>query len=656
MSQAINCIYQDGGLISGQKNKRHFYVNDMFSMKIILKDSKRRWVPKFWFDDHPEELEGKAVTVMDLDARIPLMIGCVEYISYLLSCNTETLSEKEQKFLNFVDDSLRITANKIADNMTFEENPSDKAYQRLEGLMRELQHKAFPDPTSEDLSSLTMFRKTKNCNTMTMTTFIKAMTNKLSLLLRLDREMFDQVLFVMIRKILNEAFDLANELKLEKSDRITKEKGKLLGESLNRFMRENGLNPDDALAKMAMISGASVEDWGLFVDYLTTAFYDTRGAITVKNKEREFFDLKKKNYVSSFQISDCTTACCLLFTRLLFSMCETFPIKSQTLVDWHDEELDDSIAKCLGTDDFGRFIKSGKQHVGDQTLFAFKSQEKPFIKKSEIINTCIPEFFEQKRTFSDITMDFGLNVLDYEYVDMVYCSEELSFLSYCVELARMAQEKEDKSEKLDEFEETVSELFRENEALRNTISDFESKHENIASYEETILSLRKKLEDLEYVISTKQGQIDELKEKLSKFHKENPHKEEKYLSLNEDTVSKTSMTEIMDYLKEKRIFFVGGRWDMLDRLKEKGFSTENVWQVNRESQKYDRPKDPDVIVLMTKFMNHSLNGSIRDDYPDGRFLSFNGTNLDQLLTFLYEEELKNDEKMRLESDGFELTN
>jgi DNA gyrase/topoisomerase IV subunit A len=192
------------------------------------------------------------------------------------------------------------------------------------------------------------------------------------------------------------------------------------------------------------------------------------------------------------------------------------------------------------------------------------------------------------------------------------------------------------------FKQETIENDEERASLYKEIEEYKSREEqekqSIEEYVSEIDALKAKINNLEHVITLKTNQIGDLKDEVGALKKElaqaSKSKEQVIELLEEDqTQTLPSQEEMVSYLNEKQIFFVGGRWDMLDRLAEKGLF--NATQMNKESQKFDKPKNPDIICYMTKFTNHPMYYHVKNNFPQDVAFSYNGTNLDKLIEELY---------------------
>ena len=132
-----------------------------------------------------------------------------------------------------------------------------------------------------------------------------------------------------------------------------------------------------------------------------------------------------------------------------------------------------------------------------------------------------------------------------------------------------------------------------------------------------------------------EDKINELENKLTSQNSDFEALLKSLEVVEEENSSGVSEADMLSFLNGFKICFVGGRYDMSDKLKELGlYNFVQAVSVNDAT----RLSDFDFLVSMTRFMSHNLFyvamsklGSTRDNH-----LYFNGTNLSNLITSCYE--------------------
>ena len=634
----IHCYLQDDGSVVGQKDKQSFHVNDMLRFKILVNGTTRKWVPKFWVD-HYEKDVSQYSSVKDLDARVPLIIGLAEYFAYLSVDD----SDLKEQVMAYALNALRQSAyKKYHDKRDKTEKDTYLDYECIKETHQEIIDRVFEyedpdDPTNDNFyPEAFMYYRTKN-SFAGSDGFIKNIIHTLYILLKSDDDLhfFDDCIFHLIMKAIDVSHDLVNSIYLARTERFEKEKGNFINTSLKDFLKENHLE-GNALGAMFVLSRASIEDSVENISIWNTELYTTNGVIKVNNPPEKVYHYQKSQYVTSFSFSDCTTACTMLFVRLCHCICETFKVNNPRQVEWFNDEIDGILASCLGTDDFGRFLKSGKRHFSDQDLLAIHNDNRAFMKKRDFINEAVMRMYGSKEEAkSEKPLDVKLNIAEFKYFSFIYVTELVQAAVFAAELATMKNE-------YSAFKQETVENDEERASLYKKIEEYKSREEqekqSIEEYVSEIDALKAKINNLEHVITLKTNQIGDLKDEVGGLKKELAQaskSKEQVIELLEEDQPQTmpSQEEMVSYLNEKQIFFVGGRWDMLDRLAEKGLF--NATQMNKESQKFDKPKNPDIICYMTKFTNHPMYYHVKSNFPQDVAFSYNGTNLDKLIEELY---------------------
>ena len=625
----IHCILGDDGIIRGQKDGTQFSVTDLFQFSILLDGTKRRWVPKFWADHYEKDME-KYSGIKELDARIPLIIGLSEYYAYLTHDN-HALADK---IIHFVSDTVKKAASfrysKVAKDFDEDFLTTYDCYEKTTKLLLD---EVCPQITEDTYVDGLIYHKTKEPFHESRE-FVQYVSNILYILLKTDQDyhFFEDTMFQLTLYAISEALEIVNTIYFGHSSAMEKQKGEFLGNALQNFMEKNNMK-NDALGGLALLSGASIEDSIENISIWNTELYSTNGYVKVINPDHKFYHYKKNSFIPSFCFSECTTACTMLFIRLMSCLCETFKIKNKMEVNWFDEDIDEIIASCLGTDDFGRFIKSGKLHYDDMSIIAIHGGDpsRSFITKSELINLATVRMYgSREEVKSEKPLEIKNNIPDFFYFNLLFLSEliqESCITAELIALKSVYKEVKNHNEELNALVETLEREVTEIKASSPNESELTK------DYETEMDDLRGKVNQLEHVLNSKTEQISSLKEEIASLKKERPQvPKEKELSPEKEE-KLPPIKEMIEWLNTKQIFFVGGRWDMLDRLAEKGLI--NASQINKESQKFDKPKNPDLICYMTKFMNHSMYYTVKNNFPQNAAMNYNGTNLDKMIEELY---------------------
>lgn len=141
------------------------------------------------------------------------------------------------------------------------------------------------------------------------------------------------------------------------------------------------------------------------------------------------------------------------------------------------------------------------------------------------------------------------------------------------------------SEELEKYKSQIEKLEQQNISLKNKVEKYQNQ-ENINS------QLRKKLSEKDKEIDKSNNKITDLQEIINE------------LQCNENTEQDTADFYIPDsYFKDKRILVIGGRWEIVDKLKELMPELKHTENAN---DSYISPDSYDYVLMFTDFMNHTL--------------------------------------------------
>lgn len=158
-------------------------------------------------------------------------------------------------------------------------------------------------------------------------------------------------------------------------------------------------------------------------------------------------------------------------------------------------------------------------------------------------------------------------------------------LSFAKVKNKLQTENKELSEKIAESNSQIEKLNQQNSKLKNKVEKYQNQ-ENINS------ELRKKL-------SEKDKEIDDYKNKIADL-------QEIIAQLQSDGTSEQENTieEIPDsFFKDKKILVIGGRWEIVDKLKELMPELKHTQNV---TDNFINPDNYDFVLMFTDYLNHSL--------------------------------------------------
>lgn len=175
------------------------------------------------------------------------------------------------------------------------------------------------------------------------------------------------------------------------------------------------------------------------------------------------------------------------------------------------------------------------------------------------------------------------------------------------------------SEELEKYKSQIEKLEQQNISLKNKVEKYQNQ-ENINT------KLRKKLSEKDKEIDKSNNKITDLQEIIAE------------LQSNDNTEQDNTIIDIPDsYFKDKRILVIGGRWEIIDKLKELMPEMKHTENAN---DSYISPDSYDYVLMFTDFMNHTifykyitrLRNNKKGKVP---ILYLQGSNLDNIKRNIY---------------------
>lgn len=175
------------------------------------------------------------------------------------------------------------------------------------------------------------------------------------------------------------------------------------------------------------------------------------------------------------------------------------------------------------------------------------------------------------------------------------------------------------SEELEKYKSQIEKLEQQNISLKNKVEKYQNQ-ENINS------QLRKKLSEKDKEIDKSNNKITDLQEIIAE------------LQSNDNAEQDNTIIDIPDsYFKDKRILVIGGRWEIIDKLKELMPELKHTENAN---DSYISPDSYDYVLMFTDFMNHTifykyitrLRNNKKGKVP---ILYLQGSNLDNIKRNIY---------------------
>lgn len=153
-----------------------------------------------------------------------------------------------------------------------------------------------------------------------------------------------------------------------------------------------------------------------------------------------------------------------------------------------------------------------------------------------------------------------------------------------------------------------------------------------------VTELRGSLEYTRLMVAEKQHIIDELRKEVSSLRSKvkSTYSVDSEVEAEEElTETSVSNSEMLDFVNQFRLVFIGGKNIMEQRLHDAGFT--NVYFLDSERAGNSTLVYGDFFCICTKFVSHKLVYNAETNYKDqlDSFFYFNGTNADAFLRVCY---------------------
>lgn len=304
-----------------------------------------------------------------------------------------------------------------------------------------------------------------------------------------------------------------------------------------------------------------------------------------------------------------------------------------------------SYTRCLGTDEMSIAIKNNDITMIIKYIKSFYCNAQVRLNRYSISGT---NNIEQEVSYPVYMY------LHYYLDDEKYIIDDFKLIQNYIELKIStlfeyyyynlldSQRLKQKSENA-ELKANIAKLNEELRAMQRKNDSLTKARKNESSIDSEQLSLYKmQNENFSNIISEKNDQIDALTKEIEALKKQNELLQQDIDSLLEDDDSKTQFESEIIVLQEDKIKFinqynvviVGGRYDLDVKLDKLGFT--NYTQVDTTSELKKNVLNPDVVIICSKFVSHSMEYTANSYYKDVPKMYFNQTNIDSFINQIYE--------------------
>lgn len=593
----------------------------------------RRWLPSFYAEKHPELLKDYEKKT-ETDFTFPMILGCAEVCGLLEACcfKLERLSSGQSMAMEAVEITTRFLSDTIK-NITEKSGLNEKPLEIPE--IDALFHSAIANiKDHRNVAYLQSFCQTKSIDGQNL--YAKSIVNTLLLIRLLSQEDFERTMVELFQFICKTAAEIQSECSRITSERDSGASGKQILNSFSDVVLENMEDGKKFLGSMDglhLMLSSSVNRPELQIEELQKEFFTIRKPIKILCQELRVWDSEKEKFLDTLTCSDCTTSVSGVFCLFLACVLSQNSINLFSLRPFSFYQ--EMISAGLGMDDCGKFLKTGKYHERDlQGLGIGGSLVYPIRTRRSFYCQAVSKVYCGQ--MDDIPAEDSFFIYAYKYFDI---PQFQILLNYTKSLFVLYPALEHNSQLLDTAEQTElekEELKRQSNQYRATLSDLSEKSDRIKGYEEKIRSLEAQVTELQHVLASKTAKIAELQEKDKRKEKESPLQEMEPKEMEEPLEEELSLMQMKERLESLQILFVGGRMDMEEQMKKKGYFLPNATQILKQNQDWKFPKDPDIVCYLTKFLSHAMFQAVKaENFPSEMETNFNGTNLDQLISHLY---------------------
>lgn len=600
-----NSVSYHGGSIS---------FPDLGSFVVSKGEDGCTWTPKF-------SCKQKKDDDKEVDMLFPLLIGGVE-----LFCSRSFNS------IVYIEGYIEYLKDKILDSMN--------------SMLMDLSYEKFLDfklPTSGDHDPQRIFKYYRSKFTPHQA-FADEILQLLSVLNIIDKQAFYEEFLSLVDMASAFLMDFTNESGVFLNGAVYQPvaTGALFGRNIIDNMTNDAKVMSDAVGCFISTSNLYIRNYIKDHGAVHAVFKDMDVHLMKRNGERT---LEDKSYtLNELTITDCTSFCIGLFAMFAYHLCNVSAHKTNRISnDIKEDDLNRYMNECLGKDMLAKYLRRGFESTlgenqynvsecGDAVLgdlgFCESSDASKVFGYQRTITRHELEMTALVKAYFNNTREVELSLSDaYRHISGSYYGTH--FINGVNKMANSLLEIVDRN--------YCAQLAEENEQLEQELRNVKQKKApEIKTTEVSKDEDLRKIAELSAELERKNAQLDKLKEDneaLSQMLADLREYEEK--ELVSDELDNLSTEEIIEYLNSFSIFFVGGRWDMKERLNEMGLV--NIYQANKVSAEGGIPLSCDYLCNMTSFMSHTLYFKYKSSgiaSPDDT-CNFKGTNIDKLLRYLY---------------------
>lgn len=364
-------------------------------------------------------------------------------------------------------------------------------------------------------------------------------------------------------------------------------------------------------------------------------------------------EYESPNTKRKMTITNCRSFCMLAVMSFYYKLAYKFGFNPNTknLIDHKDDNiinyLDEKIISCLGRDNQYRAIKG--LHLDEPINFDIScllnyNHEEIEYNLDNNINAKKDYYeemilFQKKYNLKELVIKTDINVRYSNIYNLFGALSELVYVSSAntIDSIQILDKVKDLFIQAKIIMNDNEKLTEENKKYEQQLQEQKTKYEN--KYNTDINKLSKELEELKQLLQSKNDTINDLVNKNKELNQSlsNIYADDNIEDIDDTIECETSISDMISQLNDFNIVFIGGRYELLSKLNEYGWT--NIRQLSSldvSTGVVSIAAHADFCIINTRFISHALVYKIESITDPKRRMSYSGTNLDKLINCTYD--------------------
>lgn len=438
-----------------------------------------------------------------------------------------------------------------------------------------------------------------------------------------------------------------------------------------------------AFARPSVACEVILKAFTLIYDYVSIFYYDkdSLGALAEKNDNFKTYSTKEAlesfmtekllrfkkigytvpNTETKHYISDCrglSVYSALILMQYIYNNFSEMPSSAKPIFDFTQpfiaEQNQKMLLSCIGDDSVGSYVKTCRviskmfdydrfgAYVISTGLYPIKGTQVYNINGRDILRDSyereiLLKYANNMSHNSFKSKNYRRNIMSVNYFENTEAiwGSTYNFMSGDLTKAYIDATQIKKYvgqiESVEKLQAQVNRLKTESESkLERAVNDLNEKHSSVVE------DYEKRIKDLEYQLSVKtdfitklSGELEDANSKLDSMFTEED------LAVEALSSEDVSLEEMVDFLNGFKFTMVGGRDELLLKLKEIGWT--NVAQISAESSS-NATMQSDFFCINTRFISHKVVRLVESSYANQKdqMFYYNGTNTQLLVQVCYD--------------------